>query len=70
MRVMDMKDLRRRLSLSQADLAAKLGLTQGTISRFERGDLELDQRTILALEAIAMKATPANSARRDRGDAR
>lgn len=43
---------RKRANLSQADLADRLGVTQSTVSRFERGELKLDTRTRLALEAI------------------
>ena len=60
---MDIRAIRKGLGLSQSELADKLGLTQPTISRFETGGLELDERTRLAVEALAMKrpkgATPA-----------
>jgi len=49
---MDIKAIRERHNISQADLACKLGVTQSTISRFERGELKLDRRTKLALEAL------------------
>lgn len=50
---MDIRDLRRRLNLSQAQLADKLGLHQTTISRLETGELPLDRRTMLALQALS-----------------
>ncbi|HEX8414753.1 MAG TPA: helix-turn-helix transcriptional regulator [Sphingomicrobium sp.] len=53
---MDIKSIRKALGLSQADLAARLGLTQGTVSRFENGVLPVDERTKLAVEALRMKA--------------
>lgn len=52
---MDIVTLRKERDLSQADLAALLGVTQPTISRLEKGQLRLDTRTALALEAIAAK---------------
>lgn len=51
----DMKGIRTRLGLSQVALAEKLGVHQSTISRFESGDLPLDERTALALEALAAR---------------
>jgi ribosome-binding protein aMBF1 (putative translation factor) len=57
----DIKSARRSLGLSQAELAAKLGVHQTTISRFETGDLPLDERTKLALDALTMRARPADS---------
>lgn len=54
---MDIRSFRKSRNLSQAALAEKLGVTQSTISRFENGELPLDARTKLALDAIAA-ATP------------
>jgi DNA-binding XRE family transcriptional regulator len=54
----DIRAIRRELQLSQAELATKLGLHQTTISRFETGDLALDERTELALEALVFRAQP------------
>lgn len=53
---MDIAATRKALSLSQADLAAKLGVNQATVSRLETGDLIPNARTLLALEALLMKA--------------
>lgn len=61
---MEIKALRESAKLSQSDLAARLGVTQSTVSRFERGELKLDTRTRLALEAVfstssqSLEATP------------
>lgn len=52
---MDIKTLRAEQGLTQADLAAMLGLTQSVVSRYETGALELDPRMKLALEAIAAR---------------
>jgi len=49
----EMLQIRNKLGLSQAELAERLGLHQSTISRFERGELEADKRTILAVRALA-----------------
>jgi predicted transcriptional regulator len=51
----DIKAVRRELGLNQTELADKLALHQSTISRFERGDLEVDERTSLAVEALLMR---------------
>jgi transcriptional regulator with XRE-family HTH domain len=47
-----LRDSRKRLNLTQAELAAKLGLHQTSVSRMETGDLEVDERTRLAVEAL------------------
>lgn len=47
-----LQDIRRKLGLSQAELAAKLDLHQSTISRFETGEMPLDRRTLLAAKAL------------------
>lgn len=47
-----MLKIRRSLSLSQAEMAARLGVTQSSISRYERDELEIDLRTNLALDAL------------------
>lgn len=52
------------LNLTQAALAAKLGVHQTTISRFKTGDLPLDKRTQLALDALLTAATSAKPARK------
>lgn len=52
------RDIRKALNLSQGELAAKLGLHQTTISRFETGDLPVDERTRLALEALRFQLMP------------
>lgn len=50
------RQTRRELGVTQAELAALLGLNQSTISRLERGALEVDARTALALEALTVRA--------------
>lgn len=52
-------DIRKALGLSQVEMAERLGLNQSTISRFERGDLEPDKRTILAAQALLSQAKAA-----------
>jgi ribosome-binding protein aMBF1 (putative translation factor) len=52
----DIRSARERLGLSQVELAEKLGLHQTTISRFETGDLPVDERTDLAIELLLLKA--------------
>lgn len=48
----DIRSIRKRLGVTQIELAALLGLHQSTISRLEDGRLETDERTRLALEAL------------------
>lgn len=60
---MDIRAIRTELELSQAELAAKLGLHQTTISRFESGNLPVDERTALAVEALRMLAKPDRKAK-------
>jgi transcriptional regulator with XRE-family HTH domain len=52
--MLDLTSIRKELSLTQAELAEKLGVHQTTISRFETGELPLDERTALAV--LALKA--------------
>lgn len=45
----DFRAFRARLGLSQTGLAAQLGVTQNTISRWERGEMEIANPTMLRL---------------------
>lgn len=58
-RMDNLLSIREALGLTQAEMAEKLGLTQSSISRFERGDLTLDKRTLLAAQALLAQADPA-----------
>ena len=49
-------EAREVLSVSQAKLAAKIGVHQSTISRMEADPSKVDQRTLLAIKAILPKA--------------
>lgn len=49
------KQTRKALGATQAELAAMLGLNQSTVSRLESGALDVDARTALALEALAAR---------------
>ena len=51
------REIRRELELSQAELAGRLGVHQTTVSRFETGELPLDKRTELALRALRKDAS-------------
>lgn len=44
-----------RLGLSQGELGQLLGVTQGTVSKLETGELEIDERTALAIEALVQR---------------
>jgi transcriptional regulator with XRE-family HTH domain len=52
----DIQSIRKALGLSQSEMADRLGLHQTTISRFERGDLPTDKRTLLAAELLLSQA--------------
>lgn len=52
----DIKQIREALGLSQAEMAAQLGLHQTTIGRFENGKLPLDKRTLLAAQSLLKDA--------------
>lgn len=48
----NIQTIRKALGLSQSEMAEQLGLHQTTISRFERGELPLDKRTLLAARLL------------------
>jgi transcriptional regulator with XRE-family HTH domain len=54
--MLDIATIRKELNLTQTELAERLGVHQTTISRFETGDLPLDKRTELAIEALRKAA--------------
>lgn len=53
-----MRDIRRRMDLSQVELAQRLGVTQNTISRWESGAVTMQHPVILemALRHLEMEA--------------
>jgi transcriptional regulator with XRE-family HTH domain len=51
----NIRNIRIRLRLTQAQLAEKLGITQASVSRLETGQ-PIDKRTTLALEALLLKS--------------
>lgn len=51
-----MLSIREALGLSQAQMADQLGVHQSTISRFERGELPTDKRTLLAAQTLLTTA--------------
>ena len=44
-----MRDIRRRMDLSQVELAERLGVTQNTISRWESGAVTMQHPVILEM---------------------
>ena len=55
-----LRRLRRRLRLTQDELAARLGVTKNTVARWERGELGMrlsTERLILLVEQDAEKGT-------------
>jgi predicted transcriptional regulator len=55
----DIRAFRRKIGVTQVELATLLGLHQSTISRLESGALPIDERTKLALEALSSRKPPA-----------
>lgn len=53
----DLKALRRNLGMTQAELAAELGLSMNFVSMMERGEKPIERRTELAVRYLAMIAT-------------
>lgn len=49
--MMDIAAIRKQHSLSQAEIAGKLGVHQTTILRWEKGDLPMKARDELAVQA-------------------
>lgn len=58
---MDIASERKRLGLSQAAIAAQIGVNQATVSRWESGDLTPNSRDIIAVRS-AMDALTSRSA--------
>jgi ribosome-binding protein aMBF1 (putative translation factor) len=46
------REQRQALDWPQARLAAELEVDVGSVSRWERGELEVDRRTVLAIERL------------------
>ena len=55
----NLKALRKRRKLTQAQLAARVGCTQGTVSRIEAGDLNVSL-SLLKQIADALRSLPAD----------
>jgi putative transcriptional regulator len=49
------KTIRKKLKLSQGELAAKLGRSQSCISHYERGERDVDVCTAKAIVSLARK---------------
>lgn len=53
-----MRDARVRLGMTQADVAAELGCTQGWVSKAEKGRIELDKTSVINSIASALHIHP------------
>ena len=62
----EVRRLRRRLELTQAQLAARLGVHKLTVSRWERGQVRVTEpmSRLLRLLATAVPTTPKGGRRR------
>jgi len=58
----DLKSYRERLGLTQAQLAARLGVDAMTVSRWERGAQGIRHAAALRLQLEALLRTPASAA--------
>ncbi|TIT67482.1 MAG: helix-turn-helix transcriptional regulator [Mesorhizobium sp.] len=58
----EMKELRQRVGLSQAELAAAIGMSRESIGRMERGHDILEKRTELAVRYVVKIGTHAEPA--------
>ena len=56
---MDIREARKALNLTQAELAEMLGVDHSAISRYETGAVTPDKRTLIALAAIFAQAAKA-----------
>jgi len=48
--------IRKKLDLTQTQLAKALGVTRSTVARWESGELAIERRTQLAVEHLLCKA--------------
>ena len=53
---MDIKQARKALGLTQAELGNQLGVDHSVVSKMEGGSLPVGQRTALAIEALLNRA--------------
>src|SRR5271165_2283780 len=62
-----LRDLRRRLGLSQEQLARRLGVSFATVNRWESGRTQLSARSLAALAELEASAAAADDAADDDG---
>jgi len=58
---MDIASERKRLGLSQAAIAAKIGVNQATVSRWESGELTPNSRDLIAVKTAIEQLTSDSS---------
>ena len=54
----NVRQLRRRLKLTQAGFAALIGVTPNTVARWERGELGIRPTTARLIQLLAAEAQP------------
>jgi DNA-binding XRE family transcriptional regulator len=57
----DLRAIRKRLNMTQAELAAALGVSRWTIVQRETGKVPVTRETELALQALMLLRQPASS---------
>jgi transcriptional regulator with XRE-family HTH domain len=62
----ELRDLRKRLGLTQVELAEKVGVASNTVARWERGELGISEpvsRLVKLLAKVESPQTPKNRRR-------
>lgn len=60
----EIKELRKKLNLTQAQLAIEIGVTSNTVARYERNELKPSPPVIKLLNLVNMAGRHENSERR------
>ena len=61
MKASDIIEMRKRLGWTQAQLAERIGTTQATICRYEKGAVKISRMALLSLERVRLEADGAST---------